>query len=389
MRKLTAPTAIVAVLLLVTASARAQTSPEGWGDEATHATVTTFPGSRVETRMTVSAEPLSALAPSACTANATTLCLNNSRFQVRVTFSVPAQSISNAPAQAVPLTGDTGYFWFFSANNVEITLKVVDGRPVNGYFWAFYAALSDVAYVITITDMDTGAVKTYSNSQGTLASVADVIAFPGTSTTCSYAVSPSTRTVGSGGGTGTFSVATSSGCSWSATSNATWLSVTSGASGSGSGTVTFSALPNGSSSVRTGTLNVAGQLVYVEQAGTSSGGGDYNGTWSGTTSQGRAISFTIASNRLTTFSIGYSLSGGGCTTSGTSVVNYSSPPSVSAAGFVVAIIGVGNPRLSFTATVDFNSTTSAAGTVSFTFVQTSPLPACNATANATFTLAKS
>ena len=331
----------------------------------------------------------SALAPDVCTSNATTLCLNNSRFQVRVTFSVPAQSISNAPAQAVPLTGDTGYFWFFSANNVEITLKVVDGRPVNGYFWAFYAALSDVAYTITITDTDTGAVKTYSNTQGNLASVADVVAFVGTTTSCTFTVTPSTRSVGSGGGTGTFSVATPGGCSWSATSNATWLSITAGSSGSGPGTVTFSALANSGSSVRTGTLNVAGQLVYVEQAGTSTGGGDYNGTWNGTTSQGRPVSFTISNNRLQAFSIGYAVSGTGCTASGTSTITYGTPPTVSSNGFVVSITGTGNPRLSFNATVSFGSTSSASGSASFTLTQTSPLPACNATGSATYSLTKS
>jgi hypothetical protein len=114
----------------------------------------------------------------ACTANATTLCLNNGRFQVQAIFSAPSLGITNAPAQAVPLTGDTGYFWFFSANNVEIVLKAVDGRSFNGFFWVFYGALSDVQYTITVTDTVTGALKTYANQQGNLASVADVAAFP-------------------------------------------------------------------------------------------------------------------------------------------------------------------------------------------------------------------
>ncbi|MEO8348102.1 MAG: BACON domain-containing carbohydrate-binding protein [Acidobacteriota bacterium] len=378
MKKLASAITFLALFVLA-ASARAQSE--------TYSTITSVPGAEVENRIEVTdAAPLAAMSPDACTQNATTLCLNNGRFQVRAIFSTA--SITNGPAQAVPLTGDTGYFWFFSANNVEITLKVVDGRTFNGFFWAFYAALSDVAYTITITDMDTGAVKTYSNPQGSLSSVADVAAFAGTSPTCSYAVSPSTRTVGSGGGTGTFSVATAGGCSWSATSNATWISVTSGSSGSGNGTVNFSAASNTSSSVRTGTLNVAGQLVYVEQAGTSSGG-DYNGSWNGTTSQGRPISFTIASNRLQSFSIGYSVSGGGCSSTGTNTITYTTPPSVSSAGFVVSIIGVGNPRLSYTATVNFNSTSSASGNASFTFTQTSPLPACNATGSATYSLTKS
>jgi pre-peptidase len=120
---------------------------------------------------------LSTSTAQACTTNDTTLCLNGGRFQVRTIFSAPSLGITNAPAHAVPLTSDTGYFWFFSANNVELVLKAVDGRPFNNRFWVFYGALSDVEYHITVTDMVTGAVKTYSNTAGHLASVADTAAF--------------------------------------------------------------------------------------------------------------------------------------------------------------------------------------------------------------------
>ena len=78
---------------------------------------------------------------------------------------------------AVPITGDTGYFWFFSSNNVELVIKALDGRAVDGKFWIFYGALSDVQYTITVTDTQTGAVKTYTNPSGQLASVADTSAF--------------------------------------------------------------------------------------------------------------------------------------------------------------------------------------------------------------------
>ena len=54
--------------------------------------------------------------------------------------------------QAVPLTGDTGLFWFFGNSNLELIVKVLDGRPVNGHFWVFYGGLSDVEYRITVTD---------------------------------------------------------------------------------------------------------------------------------------------------------------------------------------------------------------------------------------------
>jgi hypothetical protein len=115
-------------------------------------------------------------AEAACSADGITLCLNASRFQVRVDWRVPAQG-TNGRGQAVALTSDTGYFWFFSANNVELVIKVVDGRPVNNRFWVFYGALSNVEYTITVTDTQTGAVKTYFNPSGTLASVADTAAF--------------------------------------------------------------------------------------------------------------------------------------------------------------------------------------------------------------------
>ncbi len=116
------------------------------------------------------------LAMAACTANATTLCLNSGRFSVQVSWRVPAQGTSGIGA-AVPVTSDTGYFWFFSDNNIELVLKVVDGRAFNNKFWVFYGALSDVEYTITVTDTESGAVRTYFNPSGTLGSVADTSAF--------------------------------------------------------------------------------------------------------------------------------------------------------------------------------------------------------------------
>jgi hypothetical protein len=114
--------------------------------------------------------------PSSCTPNATTLCLNGNRFKVEVSWRVASQGTGGS-GTAVPLSGDTGYFWFFSSGNVELVVKALDGRAVNGYYWIFYGALSDVEYTITVTDTSNGAVKTYSNPQGQMASRADTAAF--------------------------------------------------------------------------------------------------------------------------------------------------------------------------------------------------------------------
>lgn len=115
-------------------------------------------------------------ASAACSPGAAALCLNASRFRVQVSWRVPSQGTSGV-GQAVALTGDTGYFWFFSPGNIELVVKVVDGRAFNNRFWVFFGALSDVEYTITVTDTLTGAVRTYFNPSGQLASVADTAAF--------------------------------------------------------------------------------------------------------------------------------------------------------------------------------------------------------------------
>jgi hypothetical protein len=112
---------------------------------------------------------------SACTPSENTLCLNGSRFRVSVSWNTTDGR--SGQGQAILMTGDTGYFWFFSAANVELVVKVLDGRTVNGHYWVFYGALSNVKYRISVTDTETGVIKEYANPQGTLASVADTAAF--------------------------------------------------------------------------------------------------------------------------------------------------------------------------------------------------------------------
>ncbi len=90
-------------------------------------------------------------------------------------------SALNTLAGPLVLTSSTGAFWFFDSDNIELVVKVLDGRSVNGKFWVFYGALSNVEYTITVTDTLTGAVKTYFNPQGQLASVADTAGFSGAS----------------------------------------------------------------------------------------------------------------------------------------------------------------------------------------------------------------
>ena len=112
----------------------------------------------------------------ACTPNATTLCLNNGRFRVEATFATPQGQSGNATA--VLETSDTGLFWFFSANNLEAIVKVVNGCTFNQRYWVFAAGLTNVAVTVTVTDTATGSARTYASPQGTpFAPIQDTNAF--------------------------------------------------------------------------------------------------------------------------------------------------------------------------------------------------------------------
>ncbi len=88
---------------------------------------------------------------------------------------------------------------------------------------------------------------------------------------CSFTINPSSQNFPATGGSGSVSVGTQSGCSWTATSNAGFITITSGASGSGSGSVNYSVASNPNPSSRTGTMTIAGQTFTVTQA--AGGGG--------------------------------------------------------------------------------------------------------------------
>ncbi|MFP5284514.1 MAG: trypsin-like peptidase domain-containing protein, partial [Thermoanaerobaculia bacterium] len=103
--------------------------------------------------------------PSVCTPGPSTLCLGSGgRFKVEATFDTGSQQ---GQAQVVKLTDETGYFWFFNSTNVEAVVKVLNACGLNNNFWVFAGGLTNVRTQITVTDTKTGALKTYTNPQGT------------------------------------------------------------------------------------------------------------------------------------------------------------------------------------------------------------------------------
>ncbi len=115
--------------------------------------------------------------PPFCTAAETVACLNRGRFQVEVEWSDFAGK--SGSGHRVPQgSDDSALFWFFGPDNWEVLVKVLDGCAINHRFWVFAATTTNVAYVLRVTDTETGQVREYKNPLGKPAdAVTDTAAF--------------------------------------------------------------------------------------------------------------------------------------------------------------------------------------------------------------------
>ena len=112
-----------------------------------------------------------------CVPDTQTLCLNEGRFKVTADWEKPDGSSGHG--NGIPLTGDSGYFWFFDSANIEAVVKVLNGCAITNAYWVFGAGLTNVAVHVIVTDTLTGAVYTRDNAQGSaFAPVQDTKAFP-------------------------------------------------------------------------------------------------------------------------------------------------------------------------------------------------------------------
>jgi hypothetical protein len=83
---------------------------------------------------------------------------------------------------------------------------------------------------------------------------------------CAYSLSATGASMPASGGSGTVNVTAPSGsCSWRATTDASWITITSGSSGTGSGTLGYSVTAN-SGTARSATIVIAGLIFNVSQA---------------------------------------------------------------------------------------------------------------------------
>jgi hypothetical protein len=123
------------------------------------------------------AAPNGGFLASSIAAGSTEALLNDNRF--RVTIDWQATGAQPQPAFVSTLrTEDSGIFYFVDDQNLELLVKVLDGCAINDRYWVFVSAATDVGLEIEITDTQTGASRTYTNTLGMAAeTVNDTQAF--------------------------------------------------------------------------------------------------------------------------------------------------------------------------------------------------------------------
>jgi hypothetical protein len=106
----------------------------------------------------------------------TTVCLGG-RFRASVVWKAPDGSSGSGRVMPVA-AADSGLFWFFDPDNLELLVKVLDGCAVNHHFWVYTGPATDVQLILTVVDSQTGKVRVYFNPLGTAAGTAtDLEAF--------------------------------------------------------------------------------------------------------------------------------------------------------------------------------------------------------------------
>jgi len=171
---------------LVTGQTRRYENPQGVF--ASRGDVTALPAEAASTSADSSAHPAglgtAPRAPAAGTAPLTLapcepddLCLQGDRFLVEIEW----RDFQDRRGKGVgaPFSEDSAWFWFFREGNPEVLVKVLDGAPVNGHWWVFFGALSNVEFNLTVTDRATNRTATYFSPLDEFAARGDTTAFPG------------------------------------------------------------------------------------------------------------------------------------------------------------------------------------------------------------------
>ncbi len=170
------------------------------------------------------------------------------------TYSISPSSRSidaSGGTGSVAVTAGSNCAWTATSNAAWITITSGAGGTGNG----------TVSYTVAANDAATSRSGTMTIAEKTF-----TVTQAG-KPVCVYYLSSSGQLFSASGGAGSVAVTAQTGCSWTASSNADWITITAGGSGSGNGTVNYSVAAHSGSASRSGALQIADQTYTVSQTG--------------------------------------------------------------------------------------------------------------------------
>ena len=121
------------------------------------------PGSSTASRMSTTTVA-SGRKGDSCRTDAGQACLLDDRFEVRIDWR--DFSDNTGTGQATVMDETSAEFDFFMQDRADVLVDIRDGSAVNGEFWYAVAAITNVEFTVTITDLQTGLERTYFNELG-------------------------------------------------------------------------------------------------------------------------------------------------------------------------------------------------------------------------------
>jgi CubicO group peptidase (beta-lactamase class C family) len=111
------------------------------------------------------------------------LCLHQGRFRVRAAWGShgSTEEVAGGRGGALPLSTESGWFWFFDPATLELLVKILDAGSINQSYWVYFGTLSDLELFVIVEDLAGGAARLYRRAPGSLCGGADVEAFPSSS----------------------------------------------------------------------------------------------------------------------------------------------------------------------------------------------------------------
>ena len=181
------------------------------------------------------------------------------------TYSLSSASQSFVAAGGtgtVNISAGSGCSW--TASNPASWITISSGQTGSGNGAIAYTVSQNTSATARSATLTIGG-HTYTVSQTAAA------------TACSYTLSSASQSFDANGGSGTVSVTTGSGCSWTASDSVAWVMINSGQTGTGNGTVGYTVSQNTSATARSATLTIGGRTYTVSQTAPQGGGGGGGG----------------------------------------------------------------------------------------------------------------